>query len=70
MVWSARDSSRVVLRSSCTWNKDKRFVLSSKLYKRMSMQREVFHEDLNNANHTKKSMDFREGLAWSPLPNG
>jgi hypothetical protein len=52
------------------WTEDEGFVLSSYLYKRMSMQREVFNEDLNNTNHTKKCVDFREGLTWSPLPNG
>jgi hypothetical protein len=31
------------------------------------MQREVFNEDLNNSNYTKKCTDFRGGLAWSPL---
>jgi hypothetical protein len=36
----------------------------------MSMQREVFNEDPDNSNHTKKYMDFREGLAWFPLPKG
>jgi hypothetical protein len=41
MAQSAGDSSRVVLRSSCAWicsgPKMKRFVLLSKLYKRMSI---------------------------------
>jgi hypothetical protein len=36
----------------------------------MSVQREVFDDDPNNSNCTKKYADFREGLAWSPLPNG
>jgi hypothetical protein len=36
----------------------------------MSAQREVFNEDPNYSNRTKKCVDFREGLAWSPLPNG
>jgi hypothetical protein len=52
------------------WTEDEGFILSSQLYERMSVQREVFNEDLNNSNHTKKCADFREGLAWSPLPNG
>jgi hypothetical protein len=36
----------------------------------MSVQREVFDEDPNYSNYTKKCMDFREGLAWFPLKNG
>jgi hypothetical protein len=36
----------------------------------MNAQREVFNEDPDNSNHTKKCADFREGLAWSLRPNG
>jgi hypothetical protein len=52
------------------WTEDEGFILSSQLYERMSSQREVFNEDPNNCNHTKKCANFREGLAWSPLLNG
>jgi hypothetical protein len=52
------------------WTEDEGFILSCKLYERMNMQREVFNEDPNNTNRTKKCVDFREGLTWSPLPNG
>jgi hypothetical protein len=34
------------------------------------MQREVYNEDPDYSNYTKKCADLREGLAWSPLPNG
>jgi hypothetical protein len=61
---------KIFLHLDLLWTEDKGFVLSSELYRRMSTQRDIFNGDLNNSNCTKKCADFREGLAWSSLPNG
>jgi hypothetical protein len=52
------------------WTEEGGFILSYELYERMNVQRELFNEDPNHSNYTKKCMDFRDGLAWSPLSNG
>jgi hypothetical protein len=70
MARRAGDLRRADLRSSCTLICSGPKMKGSSFRVNFMRGREVFNEDPDNSNHIKKCTDFREGLTWSPLPNG